>query len=231
MFDFTVVTAVSNSGLLKKLQLTLPTWHLKLQFQGKPLLIFKHGLNDEDFDFARLYFPDLTLIDWDMPLYDTERELMLSSFILGVNHIKTPYWFKIDSDCFAVNSQDFITDEDFEYDMCSHPWGYTKPGYWLQQLDNFFYRKNDPIDLSIRVVGHRRIISFCCLHKTDFVREVKEACGDRLPVPSHDTVIWYYAEKWQRKWRTKNFKRLGFQHVHHLRSLKNELSKQLKETA
>ena len=47
----------------------------------------------------------------------------------------------------------------------------------------------------MRKFGHARIASYVALHKADFTRYCAEIAGDRLPVPSHDTYLWYIAAR------------------------------------
>jgi len=214
--DFTIVTACTPE-YLNQLVWALPTWVYKPQFQGKPIVIF-HNYNETDpkeLAFVKELFPVWTFVKWVMPKYDNLRELMLSSFILGIKeYVKTPYWVKLDADTFFTNNSDIFTEEESrDYDLVGHAWGYTKPGWWVDLLNG------DPVDKSKKVHAHSRINSFCCLHKTEFTNKVAELCGTRLPVPSHDTVIWHYANK-MGKWKGKNFRRLGVENRVNWRSIR-----------
>ena len=218
--DFTIVTAV-NPEYLTKLKWTLPTWYIKPQFNNKPICIFYNSLKESDLDFVKLYFKDVTLINWTMPKYDSIRELMLSSFVYAAEHVKTPYYCKIDADVVFTSDQDVFEDDDLNFDLVSHKWGYTKPGYWLGQLKNYFNKTEDLIDLTLERFNHPRIISFCCLHKTEFVLDVISKVGRRLPVPSHDTLLWYCAENFEgRKWKVKNVKDRGVEQKNTFRGIR-----------
>jgi hypothetical protein len=147
---------------------------------------------------------------------------MLSCFVLAApNEVKTPYWLKIDADAYFSDSQDLILDHFYEYDLAGHKWKYTKPGQWICDLDDWAFEEDLDGDAYLddeqreeasasRRFGHKRIASFVCLHKTEFTKEILEAVGKRLPVPSHDTLLWYLAERLpDRKWCWHNYKKLG----------------------
>lgn len=213
--DFTIVTAV-NPPYLEKLKLTLPTWQKKPQFVDRPAIIFHNGFslneNPPELNWIQEHLPNYKLVHWDMEKYDSQRELMLSSFVLGTAiHVKTPYWVKIDSDAFFVNDIDVFNEEHLKYDISASSWHYTKPGHWLSDLDNWASKNSIPGEnilktpeeikeaIKSRRYGHKRIASFICLHKTSFTVEAAIAAGSRLPVPSHDTYMWYYAFRTNKK--------------------------------
>lgn len=226
MKNFDIVTACTPD-YLKKLNWSIPTWTIKDQFKGKQLIIFYNGLKEKDFEFAKEYFK-VKLIRWDNPEELPKRELMLSSFVFGVNHIDQDYFVKLDADTYFTDKGDVFTDDDFDKDLVSHKWNYTKPGYWIDILDNYFLGKNLEIDENKRIHKHKRIQSFCCLHRTDFVKRVKdninECNGGRLPVPSHDTVLWYYANYNDiNSWSSKNMKKFGVGHCSSFLKMRDDI--------
>ncbi len=203
--NFTIATAVTPD-YLNRMIWALPTWVYKPQFADKPIVVFHSGFECDDpkkLQFIKELFPNWTFVTWRMGEYDGQRELMLSAFVLGIKEfVKTPYFVKLDCDTYFTDKQDVFTEDDLKYDIVGHTWGYTKPGWWISKLDG------TEVDLKETKRNHARVASFCCLHKTDFVIKVAEQCGKRLPVPSHDTVMWWYADK-QGKWLGKNLKKLG----------------------
>jgi hypothetical protein len=203
--SFTIVTAVTPD-YYDKMVWALPTWTYKPQFVGKPIVVFHHGFECDDprkLKFIKSIFTDWTFVNWRMPEYENIRELMLSAFVLGIEEfVKTPYFIKMDCETFFTNKEDVFSEEDFKYDLVSHKWGYTKPGWWIDKLEG------KPIDASNVKMEHSRIISFCCLHKTEFVVNVAKQYGKRLPIPSHDTLLWWHANKYG-TWNSKNLKKLG----------------------
>jgi len=220
----TIVTAI-NPPYLEKLKITLPTWQKKPQLKDCPMVVFHNGFSDPVNELAFIHEVtgrNVKLVAWDMPESDSLRELMLSAFVLGApNEVDTPYWLKIDADAYFYNDQDIILDHFFEYDLAGHKWKYTKPGRWICDLDDWAFNADIDGDAYLseeqrpeaeasKRYGHRRIASFVCLHNTEFTKEAAEAAGKRLPVPSHDTYLWYMAERLpDRKWCWHSFKKTG----------------------
>lgn len=210
--DFTIVTGCTRD-YMKKLKWCLPTWKTKPQFANQKLLIFYDELQEKDFNWVKKYYPDVKLVHWQMDGVESIRELILSSFIFGMEHVDTEFAVKMDSDTYFTNSNDVFDEDDFLYDLVSHRWGYTKPGYWITQLDNYFYDLDATVDVNMGSIGHKRIQSICCLQRVNFVKDVANRCGSRLIVPSHDTTLWYYADKLDEyKWKRKNLRRHGVGH-------------------
>jgi len=165
-------------------------------------VVFQSGFdeNDKRLEFIKKIFSNWTFVEWEMPKYDSQRELMLSAFVLGIKEfIKTPYFVKLDCDTYFTDDRDVFTEKDLEYDIVGHKWGYTKPGWWISKLDG------SKIDLNEGRRNHDRIASFCCLHNTEYVIKIAEKYGKRLPIPSHDTLLWWHSKNWL----GKNLKKLG----------------------
>jgi hypothetical protein len=150
------------------------------------------------------------------------RELMLSSFVFGAAaYVETDYWVKIDGDTYFTDDRDVFLDRHFDYDVAGHKWRYTKPGKWIAELDDWADTNDLDGDdylpeesrreaINSRRYGHKRIASWICMHKTDFSIEAASYAGDRLPVPSHDTFMWYMAERLpDRNWCWHNYKHMG----------------------
>jgi len=212
MRDFTIVTACTPD-YLTKLQWSLPSWNTKPQFRGKKMILFHHGFDNlKNLRFVKKHF-DVKFVHWDMPEYANVRELMLSSFILGsARYVKTKYFVKIDADTYFTNPDDVFGRRDFRYDVVSHKWRYTKPGHWINDLDKYYLDKDT--GKYGRLYHEPRIQSICCLHKTEFVRRLAERFGERLPVPSHDTVLWYFADRMpDRSWKGRNLRKRGVGHA------------------
>jgi hypothetical protein len=105
--------------------------------------------------------------------------------------------------------------------VVAHRWGYTKPKggkwdkHWLNILDDWWKELTgeDPIfpviEDSSKRYSHRRIASFYCFHDTAKTKELADMMGERMPIPSHDTILWYVAER--KKWPVKriSMKRRG----------------------
>jgi len=213
MEDFTIVAACTPD-YLKHLQWVLPTWSYKPQFANKPIIIFTNGFSDvknyPEFEFVKKYFSNWTFIDWHFPKASSKREEIFSAFIFGTEFIKTPFFVKLDANVYFINKKDTFDDDDFNHDLVSHRWGYTRPGWWLKALDNAYNNTDIPFEkIPDEKVCHHRIKSHICLHRTEFVKNLAAKLpGGKLPVPSHDTTIWYYTDK-EGKWKTKNFGKFG----------------------
>ena len=220
----TIVTAV-NPPYLEKLKTTLPTWQLKPQLKDCPIVVFHNGFDNPNNDLAfikEITGREVKLVNWELPQAESARELMLSCFVIGAHkEVETPYWIKIDADAYFNNDQDIILDHFYEYDLAGHKWKYTKPGQWICDLDDWAFEEDIDGDAYLseekreeasksKRFGHKRIASFFCLHNTEFTKEVAEFVKDKLPVPSHDTFLWYMAERMpDKKWCWHSYKHLG----------------------
>lgn len=212
--DLTIVSAVSPNCLYA-LRANFPTWQAKAQLRGLPMIIFHHGFEDPENDLRFvLEVPTARLVHWTMPKYDSMRELMISAFILGAaREVQTEYYLKLDADAYFSGREDVLEEEHFKYDLCGHRWGVSRLKH-LQDADKWadshhafsmtrpFLRDAERamvVDDQVKY-HHPRIISWICLHKMAFVREVAAMCGDRMPIPSHDTLLWYVANRFGRPW-------------------------------
>lgn len=215
----TIVTAC-DPKYVEFLKIALPNWIKYKGLDKHPFIVYVHGFDgtdDKRLDFLREH-PDMTIIEWDLEGAESQRERMLSSFVLGPPmDVKTPYWMKIDADTLATNNKPLFEDKMYNCDFCGHRWGYTKPHSWIKKLDEwaggieaFKGTKDlyDPDRVDGRRYNHPRTNSFCQLHKTEFCKEAVGLLSDsRLPVPSHDTYFWYVAERLGKTTQRHNFKR------------------------
>lgn len=217
MRGFALVTACSKR-YLDKLRLTLPTWQRKPRFKGAPLFVISDDATDSDIGFAKESFKHVTLLRAAVRDGETQKEAIFRSFFDCTFQIEMPHWVKLDADSYFLNDRDLFTDADFECDVFGHKWGYTKPGTWLKTLDSWAAQHKLPgepflgpnEEPSPRRHGHQRLASWICLHKTEFTRHVSTLLSPRMPVPSHDTLAWYLANRLPgRKWGRRRFKPLG----------------------
>ena len=225
--NLTIVTAV-NEAYLPKLKNNFDLWKKTLGICEHPMILFVHGIpaGDRRLDFIR---NRARIIEWDMPDAANERELMLSAFVFGTaKYVTTRWWLKLDADAtpkpeayekYAYHFR--LPDDSWDKDIYGHKWRYTKSkGYYrnehfLNILDTWWKKLTgeDPIfpaNLPLRErVSHKRLASFVCLHKTAFTKYCADLCSEnRLPVPSHDTFMWYVAERSKKhSWGTFNAKR------------------------
>lgn len=238
----TIVTAV-NPPYLEKLKTTLPTWQMKPQLKNCPMIVFHNGFNDPEKELKfieEISGRNVKLVPWDLPSAESTRELMLSAFVLGApKEVDTPYWLKIDADAYFTDDQDCILPHFYNYELCGHRWRYTRSPNkesWIDKLDSWAEDKdiagNTYLSDEERIksyeqkrYGHKRIASFVCLHKTDFTIEAAEYIDDnKMPVPSHDTYLWYLANRLpDRKWCWHNMKKLGCHNQTNINKLRENI--------
>jgi len=226
MKDFALVTGVTPD-YTKKLRWCLPTWPMKPQLAGKKLYVFHSGFQNVERELGWItdYF-NVQLVEWDMPKAESVREKMLSAFVLGAALVvQEEYFVKLDADTFCTDAQELFHEEDFKHDLFSHRWGYTKPGWWIDKMDAWVQQKRykgGDADKGRR--SHKRIQSIACLHRTAFVEQCAKAAGDRLPVPSHDTYLWYMAEHFKDcTWGKANLKQRGIDHCSRWRGIRENI--------
>lgn len=137
-----------------------------------------------------------------------QRERMLSAFVLLLPQlVRTPYYLKLDTDLVAVaEGRTFPNAEWFEGGpaIIAPRWSYTKPADRIAALDRWGDAKlgikekpplNLPYDPAAKRIRHSRIISYCMFGRTDWTCDMAAIAGDRLPVPSQDSFLWYCAAR------------------------------------
>jgi hypothetical protein len=199
--DVTMVTAV-NPKYLGKLQDNWREWMKDDSLSGQQWVIFvnRMRLRDKRLAFLRKH-DNVRLVKWRfMPAGDNIRERMLSAFVFGVSeHVKTPYWMKLDCDATPKKAWEWPAYQSRV--ITGHRCGYTvskaanSPAHFLNALDD--HKGGEPAfpaDITVKRYRHKRLASYCWIERTDFTRELAEWCGDRLPVPSHDTTACYFAQ-------------------------------------
>lgn len=156
-------------------------------------------------------FPNVRRVRYQDDAAPTPRERAFAAFVFGVaQHVDTPYHMKLDGDSTPKDGVAFEWPDYTAHTITSDPWRYTKvkgdpdaKQHWLRTLDEWWSEQPDGSDLplfpdidpSARKVGHDRIRSYCFIARTDFIRDLARRCGNRLPVPSHDTTAWYVATR------------------------------------
>jgi hypothetical protein len=225
--DVTIVTAC-DPIYVEVLRETFPNWIKYKKIDEHPVIVYVNGmsLNDNRLDFLRL--PNVKMIPWEMENAENHREEMLSAFVFGpARDVETDYWLKMDADGFATDYKPLYDDEMKKFSICGHKWGYSwvehikkldewAKGHWKRKL-----RKAKPMIEDGKIEGRRfyhskkRTASFIQLHKTEFSKFcVKIIKGNKLPCPSHDTFMYYVANRFDpSSVGTRNFKRhYGFTH-------------------
>jgi len=227
--DVTVITALDNK-YYDKFKSNYPKWMKTQGLMEIKFIVFVSGiaLDDTKLDFMR---DRVTLINWDKeaPVVDSQRSKMLHVFTHGASkYVKTKWCIKLDGDVTPENKIDF--GYVFEYPkgwhknvITAHKWGYTKPGKWLIALEKWCINKIGLEDTSPvfpsneypkmekqKRYGHPRIASFIAIQRTDFIKKAVSLCGNTMPVPSHDTYLWYLAKRLNKKILRTNWKKQGF---------------------
>jgi len=211
----TVVTAC-DPKYVECLKLTYPTWIKYKNINQFPMIVYVNGFldNDSRLNFLRQY-KNVKIIHWDMHNVDNHREKMLSCFVFGpARDVTTKYWLKLDADAYATNTKPILQNDMSQYAICGHKWKYTKPYQWIGQLNEWSINKGlgfvhniDENNIKHKRYYHNRTNSFVQLHSTEFIKEAAKLAGDRLPVPSQDTYLWYVAEGLGRPIKRYNFKK------------------------
>ena len=171
------------------------------------------------------------------PDTEDQRELMLSAFILGTaRHVVTPFWLKLDSDSFATDDNPLVKESDFKFAFIGHRWGYSWEKH-IRALDAWaatnplnkpastpwagrtypnwvtppMYSRGSVSGRRFYHTDKKRTISFVQLQNTEFTQFCAHLAGVRLPAPSHDTYLFYMADRLGLPIGTDNYKkRRGF---------------------
>jgi len=252
--EFTTVVALDDVHL-EEFRVAWPTWaRFRPEIRENPLLVIvdefsqmttgEGVLSQESLRGVEGWLdcvneivgdhPSVTVIRSQSPPNWPQRERMLASFVLTApKYIETPYFLKLDTDCLAVAAcDDWVLTEQMKESgavLFASPWGYTKPGEFIDRLDTWWEQGKRAGNVSNRPVRRvvngkafsRRIISYVYWGQTAWHRRLlrkyfssRYITGGplRLPVPSQDTFCWYVAARSGMVWSTGNQKRLGWQH-------------------
>ena len=204
--DLTVVSA-GDLSYAPRLTKNFEKWMKVpgLREQNFTIFCINADPSDSAYDGLRAY-PNVKLIRWDYEAM-TVRESAFSAFVFGVaKHVKTAYFFKIDGDA-VPTGEPFVWPEYQKYTICGAGCGYTrnKPAeerasfktHFLNRLD-IWYGGEPIFPANINASerhGHRRLKSFAWIEKTEYTRRLAAKCGGRLPIPSQDSLSWYYAHR------------------------------------
>lgn len=230
--DITLVLCVDKTHI-EELKFSWYTWT-----KFKPEIVnlkYKILIFDEDIEHMinskYLPFLDDSFLLYKFPhkaYYLSQRDAMLTSWFNGFELVKTPFYLKLDTDCFAINdSKDWIQhiEDRNKYVFISSPWGYTKNAdriikleNWADNIDEF---KSKPrlnlIPNENNTIIHPRIISFFFIGNTEWTKRMSSYCildhHIELPVPSQDTFLWYCAARGGFSYKRIKFKKYGFIHT------------------
>ncbi len=174
-------------------------------------------------------------VEWPRPLmqpeYESQRERMLSGWVHApAEYCKTEWFMKLDCDALARPHERWLDGAWFnplpeqgeKPVVIASAWSYSKGVGWLSRLEEWGDivlshrpRLNIPHDPTALRVPHSRWASWCCYVRADFNRRVSEACEEtcgpgKLPVPSQDSTLWFYAERAGFPVRKQKMKKLNW---------------------
>jgi len=201
-----------------------PGWmRYRPELLQRPLIIARDApIAPAELDF--LEHPNMRSYAWN---YDgDQRRKMLASFVLlAPRVVQTPWFLKLDTDVIATQANASWCSEDLiagSPAFVSNPWGYTKPATAINTLDDWgdtvpelakFGRLKLPFDPTATLVKTPgRIISWCFFGRTDWCSWAAGLCNCNLPVPSHDTYLWYVARRSDAKFTTVKMTTFGWSH-------------------
>lgn len=188
-------------------------------------------------------------LGFDLPQYETQREKMVTGFVYVPEHaVETDWCVKIDCDSIASGSTPWPLAEWFEKNdeglgnvLIASGWRYTKNKggggtieEWAEKLESFgdaafggLPRLNlkDKINKNGTKIVMSRIASWICFQQTSWVkdmsRKIRNYSGrDKLPVPSHDTILWYCAERGKYVYKHAKMKRHSWDNYRRVKALR-----------
>lgn len=205
--------------------------------QWPVLLVHDDSLDPQSNDLAFLRnHPNLRYVHWSMSDNVAQREKMLTGLVhVPARHVETPWYLKLDVDVVAMPTDRWIDPAWFAVSQegerpafVASPWGYTKPAGAIEQLDRWAERipalKSRPglniqANAGAEMVSHPRIASWCFFGNTEWTREVAAYAPHRLPVPSHDTYLFYCAARRSDHYLRTRMKRFGWRSYSRYRRL------------
>lgn len=203
---FSIILSVDREHLAELAE-SFPTWMRCDRLRNATIVAALHP----EISSSDLY----NVIDWRKHRISTtfvreregwsRRELMLSAFVFDLPQFvtSTSHYLKLDCDSIFLGG-DWINPVWFANSpmMIASKWGYSKPADTYDRLDAWaatipsLAHEMPPIreKLADRVKSCR-IISYVQFGNVQWTRKIAVWCGDRLPVPSQDSLLSYCAER------------------------------------
>ncbi len=258
MNKFTVVLGVDAKHLLQ-LAVVLPTWKkYKPDIFSFPMLIFydrEQVHPNSVLNVIHPYKDHVDFVPWPPEGVEytggkskwesAKRARMLSGFVhVPAQHVKTPYWMKIDTDVVALTDCKWYENEWFEerqHAIIGHPWGYSRPPTIMMQLDDWVKNNADnlpaltrssPLNLIPKEghvkLRHHRIASWVCFFDTPFTYLcsvfAEKTCGEgQIPCHSQDSFMWYVAKRLGYNILRENMKTLGWTHRDSMKNIRSKV--------
>ena len=237
--DLTLLLAI-DAEHLEELRLVWPTWmQFRPELRDIPVVVCVDDDNSPGEAELRsvLNHDRLNLIPWTLDGAESQRERMLTAFVHGAaQHVRTRWYLKLDTDVVAVRNGKWVEPDWFAPDetgrepaFVASPWGYTKPADAMERLDRWGATVpalasrpplNLPYDIRQDRLRHPRIISWCFFGNTQWTRSVAAWSPGRLPVPSHDTWLFYCAARKGDHFVRARMGRYGWEHISSRRRLR-----------
>lgn len=230
--NITLVLGV-DAKHLEELRLVWSGWmQYKPELRQMPCVVFydRVEVRQEELAFLNEH-PNVRRVPWELPNARSQREEMLTGFIhIPAREVRTQWYLKIDTDVVATGTVEWIKPEWFEVDekgdesvFIASPWGYSKPRYVMDVLDDWgdrlpllakHPRLNLPYSSQSNKVRHPRIISWLFFGQTQWTREMAALADKdgRLPFPSQDTYLFYCAQRLGRRFLKVKMSEHGWSH-------------------
>jgi len=170
---------------------------------------------------------------WTMSGVSQREKMLTGLFVVPTYAVNTDWFLKLDCDSVAMRGGEWISDEWFEDNpaFIASPWGYTKPGRFIRQCEEWSGGKAwlsglppvvKEIDNPDSRLKHRRVISYVYFGNTVWHRwawglVAMDGGEGRLPCPSHDTYASWLAEKTGSFYRRVRMKSHGWGHSKRLK--------------
>lgn len=193
--------------------------------------------------------------------HSQREKMVTGHVYVPAEHCRTKWFCKIDTDTMALdNSESWPQPDWFESEnvMVASNWGYTRAkgggplnddlDRWCEVLEAFGDKCfNTPrVGLADKISSRdhpkgpkmkmQRLASWICFQKLSWVQEMAALfslqCGSyTLPVPSHDTSLWYAALRSQAPFHFAKMTKWGWANRLTMKSINNEVDKVLERYA
>lgn len=208
----------ADAATLRHLRLTVPTWlRAYPELADWRWLAFRDG-SVSDADLLAVLPHGASCCEWrhDGVEYPSQRARMLTAWVfVPQTVVETQWWLKVDADAVCLRRANWLEPEWFgsRAVYVANSWGYTKAkgdgrtgSEWAESLERWgdaaIGGPRLGLDAAVdgQRIGTRRMASWLSLYRTDWTRLLADACTrhcgwKRLPVPSQDTVAWYFAAR------------------------------------
>ena len=240
--DLSVVIGIDRKTL-EQANVSIPTWRKnRPDMWFMPWVVFYDPfqlLEREVDQFIMRQNLPAVVVPWEND-YETQREKMLSGFVhVPPRTVETQWWMKVDTDALAFPHDNWLEESWFEPDAdgveaeyIASSWGYTKAKggggditEWANNLERWGDQFETPrLGLEKYIDGQRinykRMCSWVSYYNTEASKHLLEHCEDKLPVPSQDTLVWYYTARRGGRCIHAGMKRRGWTNTSKIKNLR-----------